>query len=303
MMTPSLFGGANSLAGKMTEEQQADSLEFLRSRGVLVETPEDRAGAADAAKELSGLQVGAPNTRSFRCVSFREKEKEKKRGRRYEIIFVCVSVPSSRTLWPSLRRGPTTRYALPGVAAAAGAHTLHRSCSFPLKSDSRGMPSFEKKRTRDKRRLVMRHDANLSLGPAPLFLGTRRCVVQLDTPLIRPFLSLSSRHPFPRAPAPPPLSPCSDGSYVKIPADDSTAVSEVTGVVYSDARGVGDKLPLMLAPGFSSGAVDAAALKQRTAEHMAGGYVEQTMHTRGLEGEEGGDALLLSANHVYARMC
>lgn len=72
MMTPSLFGGANSLAGKMTEEQQADSLEFLRSRGVLVETPEDRAGAADAAKELSGLQVGAPNTRSFRYVSFGE---------------------------------------------------------------------------------------------------------------------------------------------------------------------------------------------------------------------------------------
>ena len=69
--------GVNSKKGKMTEEEEADSLEFLRSRGVLVETPEDRAGAADAAKELSGLQIGAPNTRSFRYVVwFKWKGKE-----------------------------------------------------------------------------------------------------------------------------------------------------------------------------------------------------------------------------------
>jgi len=115
----------NSEKGKMTEEEQAESLDFLRSHGVLVETPEDRANTANAAKELSGLQLGAPDTTSF--------------------------------------------------------------------------------------------------------------------------------------------------SYVKLPADDSEAPSEVVGVVYADHRGTGDKLPLMLAPSFGSGAVDEVALKQRTAEHMAGG--------------------------------
>lgn len=45
----------------------------------------------------------------------------------------------------------------------------------------------------------------------------------------------------------------------------------MVGVVYADHRGTGDKLPLMLAPSFGSGAVDEVALKQRTAEHMAGG--------------------------------
>lgn len=56
----------NSEKGKMTEEEQAESLDFLRSHGVLVETPEDRANTANAAKELSGLQLGAPDTTSFR---------------------------------------------------------------------------------------------------------------------------------------------------------------------------------------------------------------------------------------------
>ena len=50
---------------KMTAEEQAASLDFLRSHGVEVETPEDRVHAAAAAQKLAGLKIGAPGTVSF----------------------------------------------------------------------------------------------------------------------------------------------------------------------------------------------------------------------------------------------
>lgn len=50
--------------------------------------------------------------------------------------------------------------------------------------------------------------------------------------------------------------------YVYIPADASVPVSERTAVVYDDARGRGDQLTVLLKPHFSSGSVDADALRR-----------------------------------------
>ena len=58
---------------------------------------------------------------------------------------------------------------------------------------------------------------------------------------------------------------------MKIPADASQPLSDHTGVVYEDDRGYGDMLPKLLAPGFAGGAVDDAALRHRTEQHMVGG--------------------------------
>ena len=51
-------------------------------------------------------------------------------------------------------------------------------------------------------------------------------------------------------------------TYVYIPSDSNAPLKELTGVVYSDVRGNGDQLLTMLKPCFSSGTVDADALRR-----------------------------------------
>jgi hypothetical protein len=51
-------------------------------------------------------------------------------------------------------------------------------------------------------------------------------------------------------------------TYVKIPADSNLPIVEMVGVVYNDSRGNGDQLLNILKSNFSTGTVDAAALKK-----------------------------------------
>lgn len=57
--------------------------------------------------------------------------------------------------------------------------------------------------------------------------------------------------------------------YVRIPADDSQPLEELTAVVYSDERGVGDQMPDLLVPLFRGGHVDSEALKHSTLQQMS----------------------------------
>lgn len=57
-------------------------------------------------------------------------------------------------------------------------------------------------------------------------------------------------------------------TYVKVPCADGEQMTSEEAVVYADARGNGDQLPRLLKPNFSSGQVDAEALRRSAENHL-----------------------------------
>lgn len=76
--------------------------------------------------------------------------------------------------------------------------------------------------------------------------------------------------------------------YVKIPCNMDEPLTEETATVYSDPRGYGDQLPILLAPRFAAGVVNKDALQHALPKHLAGSSDEQPKLTPEKVSEMGG---------------